>query len=414
MNQEYANLIVKKSDELEIGYFNDSEDYIITHKGVGNRIVVNQNTIDILNLIDGKTCLIDIVSKYNEINSKSKLDVNTAYNLLYNKLATQGVIINENMIVKKKDIASYLSLSFTLVNKKTLNYFIKIVSPFISFKHFYKILFLSLTLVSFTVFSNLSKLSEGIDTLDLGNWLIYILIVGSILFLHEFGHATACKKLGAEPGEIGFGFYLLSPVMFADVSDIWKLNRKERVYVNFSGLYMEALVGLVLSVIYIFFIKDISLLVINAFIILSFIFNLNPFLRYDGYWVLSDSINTPNLRKVSLEKLNLFITSIIKKNKVNFSTKNIFLIIYAFISIVFIFIFLAFILINDPNSLITFPLDIYNYITNLISGNSSFLLSDLSQFILPFFFYFILIKFGITLIRKGISKGKSRINHTFR
>lgn len=213
------------------------------------------------------------------------------------------------------------------------------------------------------------------------------MISGGILFLHEFGHASACKKLGAEPGNIGFGFYLLSPVMFADVSDVWKLNSKERNYVNFAGLYVEILIALILSIIYLFFIKDISLLIINSIILFSFIVNLNPFLRYDGYWILSDSINTPNLRKVSMQKLNSFISSIFKKNKFIFTVKDTFLIIYGFISMVFIFVFLAFILITDPNSLLSFPYDLYTYIETTIKNDNIFIVSDLSQFILPFLFY---------------------------
>lgn len=403
MNQEYNNLIPEKSKDIEIGQFNDSEDFIVTHKILGNRIVINKKTYDIIYLIDGKTKLIDVISKFN-IKNSSKLDIETAYDLLYNKLGKQGIIVNENIVLQKKKTASYLSLSFTLVNEKTLDFFIKIISPFIIFKHFYKILFFSLLVVSYTVFSNFSKLTENVDNITLSNWIIYFLISGVILFLHEFGHAAACKKLGAKPGNIGFGFYLLSPVMFADVSDIWKLKSRERNYVNFAGLYLEIIVALLLSVFYIFFIKNVSILIICSMILLSFTVNLNPFLRYDGYWILSDSINTPNLRKVSMEKLKLFTNSLLKTRKSFFTKKDFFLMIYAFISIVFIFMFLAFILIKDPNSLLSFPIDLYSYSESIFKNKKPFLLSDLTKFILPFLFYFVVIKFANAYIMKYIKK----------
>jgi len=352
-----------------------------------------------LNLVDGKTKLIDIISKFN-FNNSAKLDIETAYALLYNKLGKHGVIINENIVLEKKKTANYLSLSFTLVDEKALDFFIKIISPIIIFKHFYKILFFSLLVVSYTVFSNLSKLTDNVDNITLSNWILYFLISGGILFLHEFGHAAACKKLGAKPGNIGFGFYLLSPVMFADVSDIWKLKSKERNYVNFAGLYVEIIIALLISMTYLFFIKDNSLLILCSIILFSFIVNLNPFLRYDGYWILSDTINTPNLRKVSMIKLKSFINSIFKRSRYNITIKDAFLIIYALISFIFIFIFLAFILIKDPNSLLTFPLDIFSYIVIVIGGEKSFLLTDLTQFILPFLFYFIVIKFAIRYISR--------------
>lgn len=404
MDQKYSNLIVKKSKEIEVRKFDDTEDYIITNNELRSRIIVNQKTLDLLDLVDNRTKLIDIISKFNETSPSSKLDVDTAYKLLYEKLGKQGVIINENFVLKKKEIASYLSLSFTLVNKRALNFFIKIISPFISFKHFYKILFASLAVVMFTVISNLSRLTEGIDHITLNHWMIYMFISGGILFLHEFGHATACKKLGAEPGNIGFGFYLLSPVMFADVSDIWKLKSKERNYVNFSGLYIEILVALVLSLIYLFFIEDISILIINSFILFSFLLNLNPFLRYDGYWILSDSIKTPNLRSVSLQKLNSFIGSIFRRNKFLCSTKDTFLIIYAFTSVLSIFLFLAFILISDPDSLLSFPFDFYSYLKAVINKERSFTLYDLTQFILPFLFYLIVGRFVVGYAKKFLEK----------
>lgn len=393
MNQEYHNLIVEKHNKIEIKKFDDTEDYIITNLELGNRVIVNQKTMDLLNLVDNKTPLIDIVTKYNQNSISTKIDIDTAYVLLYDKLARQGIILNENIIVKKKEIASYLTLSFTLINKKALNFFIALISPLISFKYFYKILFISLIIVTFTLVSNYTKLTQAIDHITLGQWLIYILIIGAILFLHEFGHASACKKLGAEPGNIGFGFYLLSPVMFADVSDIWKLSSKERNYVNFSGLYIEILLAMVLSLIFHFITADVSILIINSFILFNFVLNLNPFLRYDGYWILSDSIKTPNLRRVSIQKLNSFVSSIFNRNNFSFTKKDVFLIIYAFISMVAIFLFLGYILIRDPNSLFSFPVDAYNYTSQLVNNKILFQLSDLTKFILPLLFYLILGKF---------------------
>ena len=82
------------------------------------------------------------------------------------------------------------------------------------------------------------------------------------------------------------------------------------------------------------------------------------------------------------------------------------LIIYAFISVVFIFLFLTFIIIKDPNSLLTFPLNLYSYINEVITNNRSFFLSDMSQFILPFLFYFIVLKtlFSFLMSKKKVRK----------
>jgi len=409
MKKGYLNSIIKKSEKIVITQFNNSKDYLVTHKSLGNRIIINEKTLNILNLVDGKSTLKSIVSKYNFQNPKSMIDLKTANYLLNEKLGSYGVILNNINQLKKRKVASYLALSFTLVNEKRLEYFIKILSPFFWFNHYYKILVFSLFIVVSNVFLNYELLILNTNNLELKDSMFYLIVSGIVLFFHEFGHATACKKLGAEPGKIGFGFYLLSPVMFTDVSDIWKLESRERNYVNFAGLYIEILIALFLTVLY-FFTNHVPLLIICSIILFSFFLNLNPLLRYDGYWILSDITNTPNLRKVSLQKLTLFFKNVLSKSKFKFSEKNIFLIIYAFSSISFIFIFLVFIIIHDPKSILSFPIDIYVYIKKIILEGNNFRLSDMSNFILPFLFYFIFIKFLISFYNHKLKQYKTGLN----
>ena len=401
MKEELKKQIVFKEDEIEIREFNNSSEYIVTHIELGYRVVINSKTFEILNLVDNKTSLENIVLKYNKTNPSAKLSMDIAYSIFYERLSKFGIVINKNTSLRKKEVASYLALSFTLVNRKTLDIFIKILSPIFVFKHFYKILSISLIIVLSIVLTNYKLLSNDILEMNLTNWFFYLIMSGLIIFLHEFGHATACKKLGAEPGTIGFGFYLLSPVMFADVSDTWKLKRKERIYVNFAGLYFEIIVALILAIVYIFT-QQISLLILCSIILFSFVINLNPLLRYDGYWILSDITNTPNLRGVSTQKLNLFFKYLIGKALFYFSSKNIFLVIYASISFIFILFFLGFIILNDPNSILFFPIDLYTFFKEIKTNEKSLGFSSLSKFILPFLFYFTVFKFTIGLIRKRL------------
>ncbi len=80
--------------------------------------------------------------------------------------------------------------------------------------------------------------------------LIFFFIISLITgIFHEFGHVTATEYYGAKQGGIGFGFYLLSPVYFADVTDIWKLKPKQRIIVNVSGVYFEIIICSILMII---------------------------------------------------------------------------------------------------------------------------------------------------------------------
>lgn len=413
MKEDYKNHFIRKSDDLEIGLFNNSSEYLITHKSLGYRLIINKKTLELLNLIKGEMSLKNVVVEYNNLSPAHKLDYEAAYSLFYEKLAQYGIILTESITPRKKDVESYLSLSFTLVNEKILKIFTRILSPIFVFKYFYQILASSFAIVLIVIILKYESLTEYIkitNLINLDNWVLYFVTVGIFLFFHEFGHATACHKLGAKPGSIGFGFYLLHPVMFANVSDIWKLNKNERIYVNLAGLYVEILLALLMILLF-FLTAEIYFLVVCSMVLLSFITNLNPFLRYDGYWILSDISNTPNLRSNSTKKLNNFLKYLIGKSSFNFNIKNIFLIIYAFISLVAIILFLGYIIFNDPNSLINFPVDLYMFAKKVILENEPVKLKNFTTFILPALFYFVLFRFIIGYITKKKKKNIIKNNN---
>ena len=114
-------------------------------------------------------------------------------------------------------------------------------------------------------------------------------------FFHELGHASACKHFGMKHGGIGFGLYLNFPVLYTEVSEVWKLNRKQRCVVNLAGVYFQCYVLLGLLVAFFITGNDVVrylLLTLN----LGFLMTLNPFFKFDGYWLASDLLGVPNLR----------------------------------------------------------------------------------------------------------------------
>lgn len=141
--------------------------------------------------------------------------------------------------------------------------------------------------------------------LHLGQVDIYLVLCVLLLFLcaslfHEFGHATAAHHYGAKQQGIGFGLYLNFPAFYTDVSDVWKLTRKQRVVVNFAGVYFQLIFLLPLFIV--FFITHNNIL--KYFILtvnLNLAFTLNPFFKFDGYWIMSDMLGVPNLRARSKE-----------------------------------------------------------------------------------------------------------------
>lgn len=121
-------------------------------------------------------------------------------------------------------------------------------------------------------------------------------------FFHELGHASACKYFGVRHGGIGFGLYLNFPVLYTDVTEVWKLKRAQRCVVNIAGVYFQSywLIGLLIG----FFLTGNDILRYLILIMnFGFLMTLNPFFKFDGYWIASDLLGVPNLRTRSKELL---------------------------------------------------------------------------------------------------------------
>ena len=128
-----------------------------------------------------------------------------------------------------------------------------------------------------------------------------IFMVASSLF-HELGHASACKHFGIRHGGIGFGLYLNFPVLYTDVTEVWRLRRADRCIVNLAGVYFQMYILLALLALFYVTGSDTvryMILTLN----LGFIMTLNPFFKFDGYWIASDVLGIPNLRSRSKELL---------------------------------------------------------------------------------------------------------------
>lgn len=140
--------------------------------------------------------------------------------------------------------------------------------------------------------------------------LLIFMLVSS--FFHELGHASACKYCGVKHGSIGFGLYLNFPVLYTDVTEIWKLNRKQRFVVNIAGVYFQCFFLIVLLAGF-WMTGDDMLRYMILILNLGFLMTLNPFFKFDGYWIVSDLLGVPSLRKRSIEIIKYYLNRIMKR-----------------------------------------------------------------------------------------------------
>jgi putative peptide zinc metalloprotease protein len=111
---------------------------------------------------------------------------------------------------------------------------------------------------------------------------------------HECGHAAACRYGRARPGVIGAGVYLVWPSFFTDVTDSYRLSRAGRLRTDLGGLYFNLIFILALAGLYAATSAGFLLLVI-AITHLEMLEQLLPFVRFDGYFILSDLVGVPDL-----------------------------------------------------------------------------------------------------------------------
>lgn len=114
------------------------------------------------------------------------------------------------------------------------------------------------------------------------------------IFLHEFGHITACVRHGARQGGIGIGLYWIWPAFYADVRGGWVLGHIERAVVSLGGLYFQSIYLATICAVELTT-GDGTLSIAIGISTLLMLTTLNPVFKYDGYWILSDLLNVTNL-----------------------------------------------------------------------------------------------------------------------
>ena len=135
-----------------------------------------------------------------------------------------------------------------------------------------------------------------------------ILFMGAIMIvtksIHELGHGLTCKHYGGECHEIGFMLLVLTPAMYCNTSDSWLLpNKWQRISIGAAGMYVETVVAAIATFLWWYtnpgWLHYLALNTIFLCSVSTIVFNLNPLLRYDGYYMLSDFLEIPNLAQKS-------------------------------------------------------------------------------------------------------------------
>jgi putative peptide zinc metalloprotease protein len=133
------------------------------------------------------------------------------------------------------------------------------------------------------------------------NWVWLSLTLCVTKVLHELGHGLACKRFGGRCHEMGVMLLCFTPCLYCNVTDSWIIPSKwRRAAIGAAGMYVELLIASLATFGWWFSHPGLlNHLCLNAMFVCSvstLMFNANPLLRYDGYYILSDVLEIPNLR----------------------------------------------------------------------------------------------------------------------
>jgi putative peptide zinc metalloprotease protein len=159
--------------------------------------------------------------------------------------------------------------------------------------------------------------AEGLDhaLANLFNWNnLALMWVTTIVLksIHELGHGLTCKHFGGEVHEIGAMSMVFTPYFFVNVSDSWTMPDR---LVSFAGIYVELVFAALATFLWAFiqpgWFKDFLFNIIVIASVSTLIFNANPLMRFDGYYIMIDAIETPNLQQKSRALVQNKITSLL-------------------------------------------------------------------------------------------------------
>tara|TARA_R110002072_G_scaffold173600_3_gene328469 strand:- start:34468 stop:36735 length:2268 start_codon:yes stop_codon:yes gene_type:complete len=309
-----ADLVIKRIDYLGVGY------WVVKDPAGLKYFRLQQEQYHVLNLLNGERSLEQLREEMLKIMPTVRLQLSDIQHLITD-LHEKGLVSSQrsgqgaSLIKKQRDekkkkffntLKSLLYLRLPGWDPETTLTAIYPVCRLLFFSRFGVFVWFAVVLsswallaVQFETFrSELPKFQQFFGWPN----LLYLWITLSISkIIHEFGHGLSCKHFGGECHEMGVMLLVFSPCLYCDVSDSWMLRSKwPRIMIGAAGMYIEVFLSAL--AIFIWRYTDQGLLhnlALNIFFVTTIttvIFNANPLMRFDGYYMMSDFLEIPNLR----------------------------------------------------------------------------------------------------------------------
>lgn len=136
---------------------------------------------------------------------------------------------------------------------------------------------------------------------SLGGAVSFAIALTFAKLCHEFGHAYMAKRAGCRVQSMGLAFMIMLPMFYTDVSDAWRVNdRRSRLLIGAGGVLAELLLACIALLAWSLLpdgpARTAAFMLASATWITTLVINLNPFMRFDGYFLISDLWGVDNLQ----------------------------------------------------------------------------------------------------------------------
>jgi len=160
----------------------------------------------------------------------------------------------------------------------------------------------------------------GVSRMDLGSlyffnaenlFCLWVTIAVTKL-IHELGHAYVAKTYGLRVPSMGVALLVFFPCLYVDTTDAWLLgDRKQRIWISAAGIVAEAAIAIYATFLWTLtrpgLLNSIGFYMMGLSFVSSVLVNANPLIKRDGYFVLIDILDLPNLSQKSFEQLKYLL-----------------------------------------------------------------------------------------------------------
>ncbi len=308
--------------------FRGKVSYIVEDPASGRYIRLNPALYELVRGFDGQTSLGDLWDNYLNLKPSSAPGQQDVVNCI-SQLHAAGVLASDTAVdaellarkqendARERRNKKWLQFLFIRVPLINPDRFLKKTEWFgkLLFSRIFGIVWLMVVAAGLVVAaSHLPRLlSDSASIFDPSNWLSLYIVWALVKVCHEFGHAWACRSRGGQVTAMGVMLLVLIPIPYVDTTSVWRLRAKsDRVLVASAGMMVEFFIAAIAVFIWsgTSADSDINQIAYNVIFLASvstLLFNLNPLLRFDGYYIFSDLLETPNLQTRSIAQLRYYL-----------------------------------------------------------------------------------------------------------